>query len=119
MRILFVSIAATLVHANTVMAQELSYPLSCTGSAPDWSLNIQENGAEFDFRRLSNLDIALDTPAQRAQWPRALTLVGRGDSAIVILENMTCETGALTARILTQRGETPILLTGCCQMSSN
>lgn len=90
--------------------------MSCTGQSPDWTLDIAHDGAVFNLARESELTIALDTPALDAEWPRALTLIGRGDSAIVILENRACESGDLTARILTQRGETPLLLTGCCQM---
>lgn len=105
--------------ATPVAAQEISYPLACTGSDPDWSLILDAAQGEFDFQRLSNLDVVLDTTAQGADWPRAITLIGRGDSAIVILENTVCEIGNLSARILTQRGETPIFLTGCCQISEN
>ncbi len=117
MRFLKLITAATAVCASTTFAQSLDTPLVCGGSAPDWSLAITGDVAEFEFVRQSNMTLALTTTAQGAEWPRALTLVGRGDSAIVILENMMCETGTLTARILTQRGETPVFLTGCCQPS--
>ena len=104
-------------HALAVpaLAQDLTYPLVCSGQSPDWELGVNQDSAVFDFGRESQMTVALDTVAQDATWPRALTLVGRGDSAILLLENISCETGNLTARILTQRGETPLLLTGCCE----
>lgn len=104
---------------SPLLAQSFPYPLSCTGQSPDWSLMVTERGAEFDLVRQSAMDVVLDTQAQGAEWPRALTLVGRGDSAIVLLEHTACETGNLTTRILTQRGETPILLTGCCSVPAH
>ena len=106
--------------ANTAHAQSLGQPLACGGTNPDWTLTATETGARFDFQRVSELQQMLETQAEGADWPRALTFIGRGDSAIVILEDRVCETeaasGPYTARILTQRGETPILLTGCCEM---
>ena len=101
--------------AAPALAQDLTYPLACSGQSPDWELGVNQDSAVFDFGRESQMTVALDTVAQDATWPRALTLVGRGDSAILLLENTRCETGNLTARILTQRGETPLLLTGCCE----
>ena len=101
--------------AAPALAQDLTYPLACSGQSPDWELDVDQDSAVFAFGRESQMTVALDTVAQDATWPRALTLVGRGDSAILLLENISCETGNLTARILTQRGETPLLLTGCCE----
>lgn len=53
------------------------------------------------------------------KWPRALTLVGERDTAIVLLESETCAVNhtqfPFQAQILTQRGTVPILLTGCCE----
>ena len=87
---------------------------SCAGRAPDWTLEVSEAGATLDYQRQSELDIALRTRAEGADWPRALTLIGRGDSAILLLEPQDSE-GLHRARVLTQRGETPILLIGQCQ----
>ena len=112
MRTIVFLIAITLTHQ--AKAQSLDTPLSCFGETPDWSLEITQDNAAFDFRRTSDLTLALTTKAQGVEWPRALTFVGRGDSAIVILEDLACDGNELTARVLTQRGETPLLLTGCC-----
>ena len=119
MKCFLFSILALVALSVSVAAQQPSYPMSCAGADPSWSLVLDDGKAEFDFRRQSEMDIMLDTPAQGSEWPRALTLIGRGDSAILILENRACENRNITARILTQRGETPILLTGCCEMAEN
>lgn len=106
--------AICILSATLASAQSVSSSFSCRGSDPDWSLSIDAEAATFDFLRTSAMTVALETQPQNADWPRAVTLIGRGDSAIVILENQTCETGNITARVLTQRGETPVFLTGCC-----
>lgn len=107
-----------LLIATTAPAQTLGTVIFCAGSDPDWTLEATETGATFTFQRASDMTEMLVTIAEGADWPRALTYVGRGDSAILMLENTACAsdttTGPLTARVLTQRGQTPILLTGCC-----
>ncbi|SMX31299.1 hypothetical protein [Octadecabacter ascidiaceicola] len=89
-------------------------PIACSGNEPEWSLSMDNTQADFDYRGTSDMTVMLDTPAEGADWPRAFTLIGRGDSAILIVEPAACETGPYSARVLTQRGETPVLLTGCC-----
>lgn len=102
--------------AAPLQAQTAPRDLMCSGT--DWQLDISGEAAEFTYRRTSDLNLMLDTQAQDRDWPRALTFIGRGDSAIVILEAAdTCrygDTGQISAQVLTQRGEEPILLTGCC-----
>lgn len=102
--------------AAPMQAQAVTDDLMCSGT--DWQLEITGDAAEFTYRRTSDLNLMLDTPAQTGDWPRALTFIGRGDSAIVILEAADAcrygDTGQISAQVLTQRGETPILLTGCC-----
>ncbi len=107
------------ILTGPVFGQSLTSSLVCSGQDPAWSLTLDQGEGQFELTRTSELTLALETLAQGAQWPRALTLVGRGDSAIVILENSACSDGNLTARVLTQRGETPLLLTGCCTTSAN
>ena len=89
-------------------------PLDCGGAAPDWSMAITEDGTLFEYAGIStpDLDIAWETKAEGADWPRVLTMIGRGTSAIVILEPPI--EGTFAVRVLTQRGETPLLLTGTC-----
>ncbi|HCP80392.1 MAG TPA: hypothetical protein DIT67_01930 [Octadecabacter sp.] len=104
--------------ASFANAQEqpelLTIPIACSGVEPEWSILMEDNQAEFEYRGTSEMTIMLDTPTEGADWPRAFTLIGRGDSAIVIIEPNACDTGPYTARVLTQRGQTPVLLTGCC-----
>lgn len=89
-------------------------PLICEGHMPEWSLHITDDTAKFDFQRQSDMTIPQRTTAEGRDWPHALTLISTFDTAIVIIDRQECETAAYTAQVLTQRGETPILLTGCC-----
>ena len=95
-------------------AQNLPANMVCEGSSPDWSLSISGETAVFDFQRTSDLALMLTTPAQGRDWPVALTFVGRGDSAIVMVDEGKCGGETFEASVLTQRGETPLLLVGCC-----
>jgi len=115
---LFISAA---LPAGAALAQDIyeSLPLVCQGTAPKWDMVVTEDDTVFDHLiASSDMDIALVTTAQDADWPAALTLIGRGDSAILIVEPAACDTGELSARVLTQRGETPLLLTGCCSIQN-
>ena len=89
----------------------------CSGDAFDWSISIDGANAEMNIGFLSRMELMSTTEASDAEWPQALTFVGRQDTAIVILDRDACETDTTashSALVLTQRGQTPILLTGCC-----
>ncbi len=88
--------------------------LACQGAAPDWMLTIAGGTAQFTFQRQSDMTIPHQTSAEGQDWPKALTLISRNDTAIVIIDNRACNEAPYTAEVLTQRGQTPILLTGCC-----
>ena len=89
--------------------------LDCAGSNPEWQLTIAGEQAEFAFAdRASKLDIPQRSTAEGANWPVAMTIVGPRDSAIVLLDQKACGTEDIAAHVMTQRGQTPILLTGCC-----
>lgn len=106
-------IIALCVIPHVVSAEPLV--LTCEGVAPDWTLDLRENDATFSFLdRQSTLDIPQRSTAEGANWPKAMTLVGPRDSAIVLLHQRDCEGQNYEVQVLTQRGETPILLTGCC-----
>ncbi|MCF2870733.1 hypothetical protein L0664_06610 [Octadecabacter sp. G9-8] len=102
--------------AGPVAAQDTPVPLPflCEGADPAWSMTITEDGTLFETATKSDvdLDIAWETRTEGADWPRALTLIGRGSSAIVIVEPPQDTT--FPVRILTQDGETPLLLVGSC-----
>lgn len=109
MRSLFVFLCL----ATSAVAQTAA-PAVCSGTNPDWTLDIRPDGATLDFVRVSELTLALSTtPADGSDWPQAYTFIGRGDSAIVIREAPQNDGGG-DARVLTQRGETPLLLVGTC-----
>ena len=95
------------------MAEELS--LVCSGSDPDWTLRYDGTAAEFSFTdRTSRLDVPQKSTAEGAEWPKAATLIGPRDSAIIVIHRRACEAMDYEMQVLTQRGETPLLLTGCC-----
>ena len=85
----------------------------CEGDG--WSLALQGAQAEFVFPAPTQMDIPHVAVAEGAEWPRALTMIGDRDTGIVILHDRACATGTHEAQILTQRAQTPILLTGCCR----
>ncbi len=89
----------------------------CEGQEPRWTLEFDEATGRFGFPADTEMEVMNDIPAEGADWPRAFTLIGNRDTAIVLLERETCGEAPLRAHILTQRGQTPILLTGCCQVA--
>ncbi|WP_370229998.1 hypothetical protein [Cognatishimia sp.] len=88
----------------------------CKGSDPDWELTINGSEAIFDFERKNTFQIPDTAIAEGRDWPRAKPIIGDFDTAIAILDKASCETGPFTVDILTQRGQTPLLLTGCCEV---
>jgi hypothetical protein len=105
------SLTLTLL-AQTVLAEEVP-KLHCIGTAPEWRLNLVDQ-ADFTFAGTTTLDIPHIATAEGQEWPKALTLIGDRDSGILILHRRICGTAPYEAQMLTQRGQTPILLTGCC-----
>ena len=99
---------------SVVWSEDLT--LECGGTDPDWSLSYDEETARFAFLdRVSVLQVPQKSTAEGAEWPKAATLIGPRDSAIIILHKRQCGTSDHEIQILTQRGESPILLTGCCE----
>lgn len=62
------------------------------------------------------MTIMQDDTALGADHTREMTLVGPRDSAIVVTTTAMCENQTLQATVLTQRGESPIVLSGCCEI---
>ncbi|MCW1951340.1 MAG: hypothetical protein KIH44_008230 [Octadecabacter sp.] len=98
--------------AAPAVAQQVD-DMTCSGQDPDWALEIAANTATLDYVRPSDMTLQLVTTAEGKDWPQAFTFVGRGDTAIVLLENPS-DDGQSAVRVLTQRGETPLLLIGSC-----
>lgn len=101
-----------LALATPAIAQHAD-PASCFGEDPDWTLEIEGTTATLDYQRASDLTLMLSTSPEGFDWPQAYTFIGRGDSAIVIRE-ATQRDNSSKVRVLTQRGETPLLLVGKC-----
>lgn len=97
----------------SVMANPLP-PMLCRGDNPLWTLDLTGDTALFSFQRRSEMSIPHQTSAEGRDWPRVLTLLSRHDTAIVIIDERSCGAASYSAQVLTQRGQTPILLVGCC-----
>lgn len=109
------SILLTALTAAPVWAQ--SFACACTGIGPAWSLSVDDAQARLVFPAPTDMDVMLVTPAQGQDWPRAYTLVGDRDTAIVLIEREACSSQDYRAHVFTQRGQTPILLSGCCEQA--
>lgn len=87
--------------------------LRCHSDDPDWVISFSQDMARFDYDgRGTDFDIVHQTNGLPGPWPIALTLIADRDTAIVIADQSD---GQTTIDILTQRGTTPVLLTGKCQ----
>ena len=95
-------------------APALADSYSCSGT-PGWTLDFDTVQARFAFPATAEMEVRLVTPAEGADWPRAFTLIGARDTAIALLERERCGEAPYRVHVMTQRGQTPILLTGCCQ----
>ncbi len=88
--------------------------LICHDAADEWSLSLDGQTASFAYvDRISDMQIMQQSVAEGLSWPIAMTVVGPRDSAIIIIEQPVDE--SYPVRVLTQRGETPILLAGTCR----
>lgn len=98
-------ISALIAAPHLIHAQDIS----CSGQDPDWVLSLSNNVATFSFERISEMEVMQDDTAMNTDNVRGLTLVGPRDSAIIILH-----TAEKLATVLTQRGQSPIILAGTC-----
>ncbi|KMW56925.1 hypothetical protein AIOL_001883 [Candidatus Rhodobacter oscarellae] len=107
-------LAALALSLSTLPAWSQSY--ICSGQAPNWRVEFDAVQGRFSFPAPTDMDVMLVTTAEGAAdgWPRAFTLIGERDTAIVLIEQEACGAQPLRAHVMTQRGQTPILLTGCC-----
>ena len=98
-----------------------SPPLACDGERPEWHLTLAGPVARFEYLRSNDFEIPQSSTAEGRDWPRAYTLIADFDTAIVLVDEKPCMLGGqdwpLPAHVLTQRGQEPILLTGCCTVA--
>lgn len=96
----------------------------CGGAEPFWNLTIEDDRAAYstpDQPDAVSFEIRLDTRAEGRDWPRALTLIARGDTAVILLDQRACSDTVsdraypYSGTLLTQRGVEPIVLSGCCR----
>ncbi len=91
---------------------------TCRGEAPDWCLTLGADTAAFHLADPTEMQVMHETVAEGRDWPRAFTLIGDRDTAIVLIERERRRATPFRARVFTQRGPTPILLAGCCEETS-
>lgn len=103
---------AILCAATPAMAEDFI----CAGQNPDWELTITGDTGIFEFERKNSFNIPDTAVALGQEWPQAKPLIGDFDTAIAILDQDSCPTGPIAVDVLTQRGQSPILLTGCCEI---
>lgn len=77
-------------------------------------ISTAKDRATVVFDRMSGMDIMQDDRAMNAPHTRAMTLVGTRDSGILFVTTSACNDFELQGTYLTQRGESPIILSGCC-----
>ncbi|MGV6813346.1 MAG: hypothetical protein ACWA47_13940 [Brevirhabdus sp.] len=90
--------------------------IQCNGAG--WQLLLWPPNARFSYPSPVDLEIMNDIASDTGSWPRALTLFGARDTAIVILD---APDGGIPERalVLTQRAGRPILLDGRCKALGN
>lgn len=117
---------ALLFVAGTAAADVATVPpLICGGVEPSWTVTIADGRGTFATPAQPDptlYDIPLITKAEGRPWPRVITLIGRGDTALVIINERQCtdtmsdEIYPYEATLLTQRRSEAIALTGCCRL---
>lgn len=112
---------SALVFAGSVQAaaaQDLP-PLACEGREGNWTLTIAGPAAQLTLGDVFELQVAQETRPENSPWPIVQTLVGNRQTAISLVTERLCSSRFVTSypfeiTLLTQRGETPLVLTGCC-----
>ena len=90
-------------------------PMDCSGTGPDWTLTLDTPVATFSDRTGDALlDVIRSHAAEGRDWPVALTLIGPSHGGVLIIDPLPEPAGTYSALILTQHGDTPILLAGTC-----
>lgn len=117
-----ISLIALVLTRTGALAEDALPPLACEGSKPDWQLLLHADSARFTFGKTLDMTIPQRTQVENAPFPKALTLLAHRDTAIVILNERRCDTEHATAfpieaNILTQKGEEPVILRGCCTVA--
>lgn len=114
---IFRTTCAALIAAGSALGEPA---LTCLGSAPDWRLELDSEEARFEYLRSTEMTVPQSSRAEGRDWPRAYTLIAEFDTAILLADQTACSLNQapypITAHVLTQRGQTPILLTGCCRI---
>ena len=115
-RMRYPALILVLAALTGTAVQAQSY--DCAGDAPDWKLQFDQVQARFLFPSVTEMDVMQTNSAEGRDWPQAFTLIGDRDTAIVLLEQEACRADhPFRGHVLTQRGQTPILLTGCCRLA--
>jgi hypothetical protein len=111
-------VALALAALALPVSEQAQAAIGCRGTNPGWTLELREDSAYFSLPQPMEYEIPLITMADNREWPRVYTLLMGFETAIVILDKDLCQLGnrrfPMSVDVLTQRAETPIVLTGCC-----
>ena len=109
-------IAPLILVATSVTAEDAAF--LCEGFAPDWRVE-GTAAVDFDWEGRVALDVMHTALGENDPDVRAYTFVGLRDTAILITKAQACDIRGTTwdyaATVLTQRGQTPVVLSGCCK----
>lgn len=90
MRLFSLFLGSLVCLTGSAAADDLG-DLNCVGSDPDWVLELLANQAQFRFAEATlDFDIPQSVMSEGDKGPRALTLLGDTETAIVILEAEIC-----------------------------
>lgn len=113
--------------ALPALAADPPPPLTCFGAEPFWSLELDDDGAALHAPGAPEILYAIADmrDAVGRSWPKAVTLLARDDTAILIVRPAACSDGMSDrsydwmADLLTQRGGEAVILTGCCRAADD
>lgn len=109
------------IVAGSAGAQSVGH-FECAGLFPDWSLTLEGDAGRLNFDGVSvDVEIPQFSRAEARDTPVAATLLNEEAfvTGIILLDHAECVSGGqlhpMRGHLLTQRGNLPILLTGCCE----
>jgi hypothetical protein len=112
---------AAVLFAAPAFAQDLP-PLTCEGNSPDWTLTLAGPDAQFAYVDANDMQVVSSATPENADWPNVSVLLANRQTAIVAITPRLCSSSFVTdfpfdALVMTQKGETPVVLTGCCTIA--
>ena len=90
----------------------------CEGFAPDWRLEGPDDALTLTWLGETTFSLRHSAHAEDGSPVTAMTLLADRDTALLITRAQSCRVRSanwpIAATLLTQRQQTPVVLTGCC-----